>query len=571
MSQDLKSKIIKLVTAWVQEQNIDSSQLHIYLEDQKEKKFGDWSLNIAMKLAKECRKAPVQIAEQIKAYLNEKFIDLNISDSIKNIEIKPPGFINIFLSDLAFYDILRNVGIQKDDFGRNDEGKGGKVLIEFVSANPTGPLSIAHARQAAVGDSLANIMEFSGFDVNREYYLNDEGNQINNLGLSLEARYREDSGAKGVEFPKDGYKGHYLQEQAKEIIGKLKNKEIDSEILQLPFFRDYAVEKILIEIKDHLHKFGVDFDEWFSQKELSKSGEIEKTLDELKDKKFIYEKDGAVWFKSSEFDDDKDRVLIKSDGEFTYLTPDIAYHKLKFERGYNKLINIWGPDHHGYINRLKASVSALGYESKNVSIVIIQLATLFRDGKPVVMSTRAGEYITLKELLDEVGKDAARFFFLMRKCDSQLEFDLELAKKKTLDNPVYYIQYAHARISGVLSQKDERLKTTDGEYIDLSMFADFTDKQVNIELLKEEEEIDLIRLINHFSAVLVDCTVTLDPQGLTTYLRELAGQFHTFYSKHRVISEDKELSLARVVLICCARQVIRNGLNLLGVQAPEKM
>ncbi|MFH2137198.1 MAG: arginine--tRNA ligase [Candidatus Omnitrophota bacterium] len=559
MSKDIKDSITDILKKAIKECDFTSQDIPVYFENQKEKRFGDWSAHIAMKLAKECRKPPMEIAKKLTAYLEKSLAELNLKEKIKNIEIKPPGFINIFLSNSAFYDVLKAIREEKCDFARNQYGLGKKILMEYVSANPTGPLSIAHARQAAVGDTLAKILDFCGYSVDREYYLNDEGNQISKLGLSLQIRYLESLGKKGVTFPEDGYKGQYLADQAQEIKEKVESGQIDADDFNpetLQYFTDFAVKKILGEIKDDLEKFGVTFDNWFSQKSMS-SEQIMAVVDELRQKGCVYDKDGATWFKSTEFGDDKDRVLIKSDGQMTYLTPDIFYHKLKFERGYSRLINIWGPDHHGYINRLKASACALGHNKEDIDILIIQLATLFRDGQPVRMSTRAGEYISLRELMEEVGIDAARFFFLMRRCDSHLEFDLELAKKKTLENPVYYVQYAHARIAGILDQQDERLKDDNNS--------------INFSLLKEEEEIDLIRMLSYFQDILIDCSQLLEPQGLTTYLRELAGQFHSFYNKHRVISEDKDLSVSRIVLICCVRQVLFTGLTLLGVSAPERM
>jgi len=457
------------------------------------------------------------------------------------------------------YDVLKIISLEKQNFGRGRIGQQKKILIEFVSANPTGPLSIAHARQAAVGDSLANILEFCDYAVKREYYINDEGNQIKQLGLSLRVRYLECLGQKDVEFPVDGYKGEYLYNIARELVDKEKDKYLlaSKESVQ-ETFSNYATAKILEQIKNDLDRFGVKFDSWFSQKSLSASNAIGQGLKLLQEKEFLCEQDGAVWFKSTQFGDDKDRVLIKSDKQYTYLAPDIAYHNLKFKRGFDKLINIWGPDHHGYINRLKAAVAALGYCKDDLFIIIIQLATLLRAGEPIAMSTRAGEYITLSQLIDEIGKDAARFFLLMRRCDSHLEFDLELAKKQSLENPVYYIQYAHARISSILQFKSEQAKP-------------FDTKMVEFSLLKEAEILELIRKLNRFPDVIRDCAMTLDPHGLTVYLRELAGQFHFFYNKYRVISEDKAVSSARLVLVECVQQVIVTGLRLLGVDTPHKM
>jgi len=554
----LKNIIIKSVGEVISEAGGDCSGLNIYLENTKERKFGDWSLNTALRLAKQFKKSPFEIAEIICSGLKEKIIKYSVADKIKNIEIKAPGFINIFLADSAFYDLLNTICLEKDRFGSCVIGKEEKVLLEFVSANPTGPLSIAHARQAAVGDTLANILKFCGYNVTKEYYINDQGNQIKMLGLSLRARYLEKKHNKIVNLPADGYKGQYLSELSECIIKEEKASGKTVDIDNLDFFSEYAAEKILRGIKTELTEFGVEFDCWFSQKELSASGAVLETLKKLEENNYTYQKDGAVWFKSTDFGDDKDRVLVKSDQQFTYLTPDLAYHRLKFDRGYTKLIDILGPDHHGYINRLKAGVCALGHKKDGLSVIIIQLASLFRNAEPVAMSTRAGEYITLEELIKETGKGPARFFFLMRKCDAHLEFDLELAKKKSLENPVYYVQYAYARISGILALKDREKKSS------LSVIPDFS-------LLKERAEFDLIAKMNCFSEVVVNCALNLEPLSLTVYLRELAGEFHTFYSQHKVISEDNKLTAARLALVSCAAQVISNGLKLLGIDAPKRM
>jgi len=559
MTQNLKTAICQAIKDILKENNLAPERFKIYLEDVKEKEFGDWSLNLAMKLTKEFRKSPEEVAAFLSAQLQKKLKKKKLGQKIKKIEVKPPGFINIFLDNNALYDVLKLIREEKENYGKSKLAKKEKILIEFVSANPTGPLSIAHARQAAVGESLARILKFSGFSVAKEYYINDEGNQILNLGMSLKARYLEALGAKNVEFPKDGYSGLYLKDLAQCLI-----KEKDKKQVELPaendleFFCGYAVGKILKQIKDDLNGFGVQFDNWYSQKELSNSGKIQAVLTELEKKGHLKKEEGATWFNSQKFGDDKNRVLIKSDGQFTYLTPDIAYHKDKFERGYNKLINIWGPDHHGYISRLKAAVCALGHKQEELSILIIQLATLFRAGKPIVMSTRAGEYISLSELIDEVGKDVSCFFFLMRKCESHLEFDLELAKKQSLENPVYYVQYAYARIMSIVRVKEQMYKKLKEDNADFSF-------------LTEPEELNLIKLLSRFPEVVRDCALSLEPQGLTTYLREIAGSFHAFYDKHRVISFDAtpDVSLARFVMVKCVLQVIETGLGLLGVNLPK--
>ncbi|MFH1691262.1 MAG: arginine--tRNA ligase [Candidatus Omnitrophota bacterium] len=530
----------------------------LILDIPKEKSFGDISCNIAMRLSGLLRMNPHRIAEGIIA----KFQALDGTDGRQKLadklEVKGAGFINLFLFRDVFYDVLKAVNEQKDVYGASDAGCKKRLLLEFVSANPTGPLSVAHARQAAVGDALSNILAMAGFDVTKEFYLNDEGNQINILGRSIHLRFNELCG-EHIEFPEDHYQGQYIIDLAKVLVDdeqmRLKIEAFSVEE-KASFFIDYGVEKILAMIRSELDDFGVHFDVWYSQKELGISGKVERTLDHLKDKGLIYESEGAVWFKSTQFGDDKDRVVRKSDGSYTYLMPDIAYHEDKFARGYEKLINIWGPDHHGYIPRMKAAVEALGQDRGALSVIIVQLATLFRQGQPAPMSTRKGQYVTLREVLEEVGSDASRFFFLMRKTDSHLDFDLELAKKHTSENPVYYVQYAHARIAGILKGAP---KDTPGE------------EELNLALLKEAEELDLIKTIFEYGYCLKVCLKQLDPYGLTVYLQSLASVFHKFYDKHKVLSDDMALTRARLFLIQAVRIILANGLHIIGVSSPERM
>ena len=413
---------------------------------------------------------------------------------------------------------------------------------------------MAHARQAAVGDSLANILDFLGFEVKREYYLNDEGNQINILGKSVELRLKELNG-ETVEFPENHYQGEYIYEIAKEI----KNNKLD-----VKDFPGFAAGNILNIITKELDDFGVKFDCWYSQKALRESGKIQKARDFLKKKGFLYQQDGALWFKSTAFGDDKDRVVIKSDGSYTYLAPDIAYHMEKYKRGFDWLVNLWGPDHHGYINRVKAAIQALGHTEDSLSVVIVQLATIFRDGKTVEMSTRRGQYITLREVLDEVGRDTSRFFFLMRRTSSHLDFDLGLAKKQTPENPVYYVQYAHARISSILENSPEKNRKD----ADLPVKRE---SSPDLSLLKEKEEIALIKKSLELPHILNACLNTIDPYMLTVYLQELSETFHKFYDQHRVLGQDARLTEARLSLITAVKTVIATGLGLLGVSAPKEM
>ncbi len=516
----------------------------MYLDFPKDSRFGDFSSNIALKLSKLTNKSPHETAQIIVDGIKPHLEKGLLSAYLKEVKVEGAGFINFYLSDKYFYEQLKDIIIKGKDSLRLEVDKSRRVLIEFVSANPTGPLSVAHARQAAVGDILANILEFLGFKVKREYYLNDEGNQIDILGKSVELRLKELGGEK-IEFPENYYQGDYIYDIAK----KTKDAKVKAQGLS-----EFAVKYILDIIKKELKDFGVKFDYWYSQKELGERGEIQKVLDKLKKEGFLYEQEGALWLKSKELGDDKDRVVIKSDATYTYLAGDIAYHEGKYRRGFDWLINLWGPDHHGYINRLRASVVALGHNEQSLSIIIVQLATIFRGGKPVQMSTRKGQYITLREVLNEVGKDAARFFFIMRRTSSHLDFDLDIAKKQTQENPVYYVQYAHARICSIL--RNSPIKTKKG---------------VDLSILKEKEEIGLIKEILQFPFMLNICLNTQDPYMLTVYLMGLSESFHKFYDHHRVLGQEDLLTQARLVLIEATKIAIALGLDLLGVSKPEKM
>lgn len=545
MKSNIQELLISVIKKSLEELYFSSEGQHIYLDLPQDARFGDLSTNIALRLAKSEKKPPMEIAGSLAVSIKKNAAgEPGLRNCISEVRVEGGGFINFYFNDSYFYEQIAEVILSGSGYFRADFGKNNSVLIEFVSANPTGSLSVAHARQAAVGDCLANVLEFLGFKVQREYYLNDEGNQINILGKSVELRMKELAGEK-IEFPENYYQGDYIYDIAKEA--KVKN-------LKEQGLGDFAASYILDIIRKELDDFGVKFDCWYSQKELRKSGKIDEALSLLKKKKFLYEQDGALWFKSTEFGDDKDRVVIKSDSSYTYLAPDIAYHEEKYRRGFNRLINLWGPDHHGYINRLKASVEAFGHDPKTISIIIVQLAAIFRDGKPVQMSTRKGQYITLREVLDEVGKDASRFFFLMRRTSAHLDFDLGAAKKETSENPVYYVQYAHARICSILRTCGINVK----EKSDLSV-------------LKEKEEMGLIKKSLQFSSILNICLNTQDPYMLTVYLQELAESFHKFYDRHRVLGQDDSLTQARLALIEATRIVIACGLELLGVSRPEKM
>lgn len=546
--QQIEQNITSLLTSCVGEVGICPTQT-IVIEIPKDSSRGHLSSNIALRLASASKKKPTDIAESIVRLCKEKLKAHHLDTVIADVKSAPPGFVNFYLNDSFLQDAALEIVRTNDCLGMLDIGKGKKTQIEFVSANPTGPLSIAHARQAVVGDSLANILGVLGFVVSREYYNNDEGNQIVLLGLSLEARYRQLQGEK-VEFLPEYYQGDYIGDLAKELLDKDKKFDNSSD------YCEFALQRMSETIKAELDDFGVQFDVWYSQKTLGQSKQTKKVLDTLRKKGLIYDSEGAVWFKSSALGDDKDRVVVKSDKNYTYLAPDIAYHDDKFRRGFEWLINIWGPDHHGYIPRIKAAVQALGHTKESLSVIIVQLATIYRHGKVQSMSTRKGQYITLREVLHEVGKDAMRFFLLMRRCDSHLDFDLELAKKQSPENPVYYVQYAHARICRILENAKDGACNI--ETLDMS-------------LLKEKEEKVILALIFQFPYVVEVCLKQLDAYPLTGYLQTLAAAFHRFYDRHRVLDVDDELVAVRLVLIKCLKVVLAKGLDLLGISQPSKM
>jgi arginyl-tRNA synthetase len=542
----------------------------VICETPRHRTLGDISTNIAMQISKLVKGLdPMIIAEEIVVLVRENLSMHDMDNTISKIEIKRPGFINFYFSDNYLRDIVKEIKAKQDAFGKPDaasllnlysKSEGKNILIEFVSANPTGPLSVAHGRQAAIGDVLANILDFAGYNVTREYYLNDEGNQILLLGKSIHARYCELLGEQCA-FPENGYKGDYIFDIARMIIEKENKSMIAPDDENIQFFCSFGITYIMEGIKKDLSDFGVRFDNYYSQQELGKSGKTEKVLKALDEKSFLYEKDGALWFSSTRFGDDKDRVLRKSDGSYTYVTPDIAYHKDKFKRGFDILIDLLGPDHHGYIKRMKAACQAIGRDPSALFILIVQLVTLSRNGVPIRMSTRGGEFISLREVIDEVGKDVSRFFFLTRRKDSHLDFDLEFAKKESMENPVYYIQYAHARICGILEHKD-------GKGIGRSKGVD---RDSILGLLESGEELEILRLLREFPDAIECSAINLEPHILISYLINLAGSFHSFYAKHRVVSDNTELTSARIMLIESLKVVFSKALTLLGVSVPEKM
>jgi arginyl-tRNA synthetase len=513
---------------------------------------GDYATNIAMILASRLKMNPRRIAEIIVAGMQ------SADDILEKIEIAGPGFINFFIKDDVWCQLLQEIDDKGEHYGENELGCGRKVQVEFVSANPTGPLHIGHARGAVVGDVIANILAACNYAVFREYYINDAGNQMQNLGRSVLLRYQELRGEQ-TDFPENCYRGDYIKDIArgirqKEAGGQLREQEHD-----IAYYTDYAAGEILTGIKADLQDFGIVFDCYFSEKELYQGDAVLKLLDALEGKGFVYQNDGARWFKSTVFGDEKDRVVVRNNGEPTYFAADIAYHQHKYARGFDKVIDIWGADHHGYIPRLQAVVQALGYEKTSLQIVLVQLVNLLRDGNPVAMSTRSGEFVTMKEVVDEVGKDAARYNFLMRRSDSHLDFDLELAKRQSNENPVYYVQYAHARICSILAMAQEK-------GYQVSAFGD-----TDVGRLTLAEEVALIKDISRFPEVVAGASQTLEPHRLTFYLNDLAGVFHNYYNKHRVVSPDDDLTKARLLLMKSVRTVIRSALGLLGVSAPEQM
>ncbi len=516
------------------------------------KEFGDYASNMAMVAAKKAKRPPREVAEIIKKAIETR------DDMIEKVEIAGPGFINLFIKPIRWAGLLQEITTLRKDYGKSSFGGGRKVQVEFVSANPTGPLHIGHGRGAAVGDTLVRILAAAGYDVSAEYYINDIGNQMNNLGLSVLARYKEIHG-RDEPFPESGYKGDYIRDIAHEMIrihgSELLDRDHDEAV---GICREYAARSIMQGIREDLELFNVHFDRWFNESTLYNDRKVEDALNYLKEKDLSYEADGALWFRTSHFGDEKDRVLKKQDGSLTYFAPDIAYHKDKLDRGFEKIIDIWGADHHGYVPRMNAAISALGADKDCFHALLIQLVSLVRGGKPVQMSTRSGEFVTLKEIIDEVGKDVARYFFMMRRCDAQLVFDLDLAKKKSDENPVYYIQYAHARICSILRNAAEGGAALKSDGADL-------------ELLKEGDDIDLIKVLAGYPDIVVSAASDLEPHRIAFYLLDLATAFHRFYNRSRVITDNAALTSARLVLVDAVRQVIANALALMGIGAPESM
>ena len=527
------------------------TEINIHLETPKDKANGDFATNVAMQLTKLAKKPPRAIAEAILENLETAGTD------IEKIDIAGPGFMNITVRKDFLAGVVKAAFEQGQNYGRSNAGNAQKVQVEFVSANPTGDLHLGHARGASVGDSLCNVMDFAGFNVSREYYINDAGNQINNLAYSLEARYKQALNM-DAEMPEDGYHGPDIVE----IAGKLA-EQFGAEILEkseeerFNFFREHGLKLELAKLQNDLKNFRVEFDVWYSETSLYKNGKIEIALDKLKANGHVFEEEGATWFRSTTFGDDKDRVLIKNDGSFTYLTPDIAYHEDKLHRGFDKLINIWGADHHGYIPRMKAAIEALGYDRGTLEVDIIQMVQLYKNGEKFKMSKRTGKSVTMRELVEEVGLDAVRYFFVKTAGDSHMDFDLDLAVSQSNENPVYYAQYAHARISSILRSAQEQ---------------GFTASLENLALLTAEKEEDVLKKVGAFPQIVADAAKHRTPHRIANYIQDLAAAFHSFYNAEKVLNQDnKELTEARLALITAVKTTLANALKLIGVSAPEKM
>ncbi|MGX7112528.1 arginine--tRNA ligase [Gemella cuniculi] len=544
----MKTKIIELLENSLLKLEIKG--VDIYVETPKNTENGDFSSNVAMQLTKVLRKNPKIIAEEIVSKIEK-------DDSVEKIEIAGPGFINFYVKKSSLGGIISKILKEKDNYGENNVGKSKKVLLEYVSANPTGTLHVGHARNAAYSDSLARIMKKSGYDISREYYINDAGNQINNLVISAIVRYKQALGLE-AKLPEDAYHGEdikILGQKLKDEFGDslLKKEDLDS------FIREYAIKYEMNNIKKDLGDFGVEYDVYFSEKSLYQDGSVDKALASLKAQGYVYEKDGALWLQTTALgtNDDKDRVLIKADGSLTYLTSDVAYHKNKLDRGFDLLIDVLGADHHGYVARLKASVVAMGYKADQLEALIMQMVQLLNNGEVVKMSKRTGKAITLRDLIDEVGADAARYFLVMRSADSHLDFDFAVAKEQSSDNPLYYVQYAHARICSILRQAEEQ--------------RNFDFEKCNYELLTDQYSVELLKDLAYYPEIVAQAATNYEPHRICNYLQSLASSFHKFYNNNKVITENIEQTQSYLSLVTAVRITIKNALELIGVSAPEKM
>ncbi len=559
-------------------------EANIQVENTRDKSHGDLATNLAMTLAKPARNNPRAIAEMICAALPA-------SEIVNKTEIAGPGFINFFVNDSAIYSVVNDILAQGEQFGRSPAKSDARVQVEFVSANPTGPLHVGHGRGAAYGATLADLLEAAGTNVEREYYVNDAGRQMNILAVSVLLRYLELLGAT-ITFPSNGYQGEYIRDIANDLkqdkgdalqislddlyfdviadepAGGDKELHIDGlieraqSILGEQYWTlfDAGLNSILGDIREDLGEFGVDYQCWFSERSLTSSGDVDEALKRLDEKGFLYEQEGNIWFRSTDFGDDKDRVVKRANGQTTYFASDIAYHMNKFERGFETVVNIWGADHHGYITRVKAAIQALGYDPERLVVKLVQFAILYRGTERVQMSTRSGSFVTLRELRDEVGNDACRFFYVTRKADQHMDFDLDLAKSESKDNPVYYIQYAHARICSVLRKLESE-----------GMAWDQAQGLESLARLEAEAERDLVTALGKYPETVKNAAANFEPHQIANYLRDLASDYHTYYNGHKMLIDDAELRNARITLSVAVRQVLANGLKILGVSAPEQM
>ena len=550
IKQQIEQALIRAVEAAVEEGILPEGAAlpPVLLEEPPEKELGDFATNFAMQSARVFRQSPQKIAAAIR--------DCLAGDWLDHAEVAGPGFLNLYLKKTVLSDTLRAVLAAGEEFGTLPPNGAPRIQVEYVSANPTGPLHVGHGRGAAVGSALVKLLRTAGYTVDSEYYVNDAGNQMNLLAVSVNARYLELLG-KSVEFPENGYHGADIVETAQRIIDRDGDKYLSlPEEERLKLFQDVAYREKLAALEEDLADFGVTFDRWYSERTLHPDA-VRRVVDVLLKRGTAYEKDGAVWLRSTDYGDDKDRVIFRDNGVPTYLAADIAYHDDKYRRGYGRLINIWGADHHGYVARVKASMAALGHDPEELTVLLLQMVSLYRDGALVKLSKRTGETVTLRELMEEVGVDAARYFFLMRSLDSQLDFDLDLATKKSNENPVYYIQYAHARISSIFRQADEAgIAVRDG---------------AELELLTDETEIALIKKIAAYPEEIARAAAEFAPQRIARYSHELAGAFHSFYNKCRIVGQEPSLASARLALVLATGRVIRHSLSVLGVSAPEKM
>lgn len=586
MKQKLEALILQAIDVLKKDGILDGGVSPKFtIEHARDAQHGDFATNIAMMLAKPAKSNPRALAEKIVAALP-------VDSAVARVEIAGPGFINFFIDPNAQYQIIQKIHDDGSQFGLSRAGAGQKVQVEFVSANPTGPLHVGHGRGAAYGSVVADLLEATGFEVQREYYVNDAGRQMDILATSIWLRYLEECG-EIIPFPVNGYRGEYIREIAAEIHkasgneyrrpaelliesipvdepqGGDKEAHIDALIeraktlLGSGLYQDIfqvGLKTILQDIKDDLAEFGVSYQEWFSERKLMESGAVDEALNRLQQAGYLYEKDGATWFASSRLGDEKDRVVVRENGQGTYFASDIAYHMNKLHRGYDRIINIWGADHHGYIPRVKAAMQALGADESKLTVLLVQFAVLYRGEEKVQMSTRSGEFVTLRQLRNEVGKDAARFFYVMRRSEQHMDFDLKLATSRTNENPVYYVQYAYARICSVFRQLDEK-----------NWARDLLDGMKHLALLKEEHELNLIGTLARYPEVLERSALNYEPHQLIHYLRDLATDFHTYYNAHQFLVEDSALRNARLNLISAAKQVMGNGLELLKINAPEVM